>query len=52
MSSITPEGKYLGTIPDSQLPNAFGPDGLAAHMQLDEFGVPAVVVRRVPGGIR
>ncbi|MCY3808728.1 MAG: hypothetical protein OXG58_04700 [Gemmatimonadetes bacterium] len=49
---ITPEGEYLGTFPDSRLPNAFGPDGLAAYVQLDEFGVPTVVVRRVPGGIR
>ena len=49
---ITPEGEYRGTIPDSRLPNAFGPDGLAAYVQLDELGVPTVVVRRVPEGIR
>ncbi len=49
---ITPEGGYLGTVPDSRLPNAFGPDGLAAYVQLDELGVPTVVVRRVPDGIR
>ena len=49
---ITPEGEYRGTIPDSRLPNAFGPDGLAAYVQLDELGVPTVVVKRVPEGIR
>ena len=49
---ITPEGEYLGTLPDSRLPNAFGPDGLAAYVQLDELGVPTVVVKRVPEGIR
>ena len=48
---ITPEGEYRGTIPDSRLPNAFGPDGLAAYVQLDELGVPTVVVKRVPEGI-
>ncbi|MDE2974027.1 MAG: hypothetical protein OXU64_04765 [Gemmatimonadota bacterium] len=49
---ITPEGEYLGTIPDSRLPSAFGPGGLAAYVQLDELGVPTVVVKQVPGGIR
>ena len=49
---ITPEGEYLGTIPDSRLPNAFGPDGLVAYVTLDDFDVPTVVVRRVPEGIR
>jgi len=48
---ITPESEYLGTIPDSRLPSAFGPGGLAAYVQLDELGVPTVVVKRVPGGI-
>ena len=49
---ITPEGQYLGTIPDSRLPNAFGPNGLVAYVGLDDFDVPTVVVRRVPEGIR
>ena len=49
---VTPEGDYLGTIPDSRMPNAFGPDGLVAYVGLDEFDVPTVVVKRVPEGIR
>ena len=49
---ITPEGEYLGTIPDSRMPNAFGPDGLVAYIGLDAFDVPTVVVKRVPEGIR
>ena len=49
---ITPEGEYLGTIPDTRMPNAFGPGGLVAFVTLDDFDVPTVVVRRVPEGIR
>ena len=49
---VTPAGEYLGTIPDTRMPNAFGPDGLVAYVGLDEFDVPTVVVRRVPDGIR
>ncbi|MXX33782.1 MAG: hypothetical protein F4107_05815 [Gemmatimonadetes bacterium] len=49
---ITPDGEYLGTIPDSRLPNAFGPNGLVAYVTLDEYDVPTVAVRRVPEGIR
>ncbi len=49
---ITPEGEYLGTLPDSRMPNAFGPGGLVAYVTLDDFDVPIVVVRRVPEGIR
>lgn len=50
LAQVTTE--YLGTIPDSRLPNAFGPDGLVAYVGLDDFDVPTVVVRRVPEGIR
>lgn len=34
------------------MPNAFGPDGLVAYVTADEFDVPAVVVRRLPEGMR
>ncbi len=49
---ITPEGEYLGTLPESTMPNAFGPDGLAAYVGIDELDVPTVVVRRLPAAIR
>ena len=32
--------------------DAFGPDGLAAFIELDEFDVATVVVRRLPTGVR
>lgn len=34
------------------MPDAFGPDGLAAFIELDEFDVPSVVVRRLPVEVR
>ena len=49
---ITPEGEYVGTLPESRMPNAFGPDGLVAYVEVDEFDVPTVVVRRIPEAIR
>lgn len=49
---ITVAGEYLGTLPDSKMPNAFGPDGLVAYVEADELGVPTVVVKRLPAGIR
>ena len=47
---LTPEGRYAGTLQPAQtaLPDAFGPDGLAAFIELDAFDVPTVVVRRLP----
>ena len=52
LDAITPEGDYLGTIPDSRMPNAFGPDGLVAYVTADALDVPTVVVRRLPEAIR
>lgn len=48
---ITPEGRYVGTYSteETALPNAFGPNGLAAFLERDEYDVPTVVVRRLPG---
>jgi len=47
---MTTDGRYMGTFRPSQaaVPDAFGPDGLAAFIELDEFDVPTVVVRRLP----
>ena len=51
---LTAEGEYIGTYRAAAtgMPDAFGPDGLAAFIELDEFEVPSVVVRRLPVGIR
>lgn len=46
---LTADGEYIGTYPigATKMPDAFGPDGLAAFIELDEFDVARVVVRRV-----
>lgn len=48
---ITSAGQYVGTYPagETSVPSAFGPGGLAAYIEADEFEVPVVVVRRLPG---
>lgn len=47
---MTADGRYQGTFQPSRtaIPDAFGPDGLAAFIELDELDVPTVVVRRLP----
>ena len=51
---LTPEGEYLGTYATgaTEMPDAFGPDGLAAFIERDELDVPRVVVRRLPNEVR
>ena len=49
---ITPEGEYLGTLSDSRMPNAFGPDGLVAYVEVDALDVPTVVVGRLREEVR
>ncbi len=46
---ITGQGEYLGSLePDGfRIPDAFGPDGLAAYIEKDELDVPMVVVKRL-----
>ena len=43
-------GRYVGSYRtgDTEIPDAFGPDGLAAFIERDELGVETVVVKRVP----
>ncbi|MXX54802.1 MAG: hypothetical protein F4205_09340 [Gemmatimonadetes bacterium] len=50
---LTASGQYLGTYPaeTTQIPDAFGPDGLAAFIETDEFDVETVVVRRLPATV-
>ena len=49
-----PDGSYVGTLsPDAPpMPDAFGPDGLAAWVELDELDVPTIIVGRLPPGVR
>ncbi len=51
---LAPDGRYVGTFPAGQLemPDAFGPDGLAAFVETDEFDVPVITVRRLPREVR
>ena len=46
---LTAEGEYVGTYRtrETEMPDAFGPGGLAAFIELDEFDVASVVVRRL-----
>ena len=51
---VTADGSYVGTFATeaTALPDAFGPDGMAAFIELDEFDVASVVVRRLPAAVR
>lgn len=51
---LTADGEYVGTYSTdaTAMPDAFGPDGLAAYIELDDFDVASVVVRRLPTEVR
>lgn len=50
---LTSDGRYVGTFAaDTKVPDAFGPNGMAAFIEFDEFDVPRVVVRRLPATVR
>jgi hypothetical protein len=49
---ISAAAEYRGTVKGVALPDAFGPDGLAAFIEADDLGVQRVVVRRLPQGWR
>jgi hypothetical protein len=46
---IDSEGRYVGSVAPAgfRIPDAFGPDGLAAFIETDEMDVPIVVVKRL-----
>ena len=51
---VTSDGRYVGTFAAdaTKMPDAFGPDGLAAFIEFDEFDVASVAVRRLPAAVR
>lgn len=51
---LAPDGRYVGTFPEGRLemPDAFGPDGLVAFAEADEFDVPVITVRRLSPEVR
>ena len=34
------------------MPEAFGPGGLVAFVEMDEFVVPTIIVKRLPAAVR
>ena len=51
---LTVGGEYVGTYPTdaTEMPDAFGPNGLAAFIEFDDMDVARVVVRRLPAEVR
>ncbi len=51
---LTPDGRYVGTYAAeaTAMPSAFGPDGLVAFVERDEFDASRVVVKRLPSEVR
>jgi len=51
---VTSDGRYIGTFTEdaTEIPDAFGPNGVAAFIEHDEFEVARVVVRRLPAAVR
>ena len=51
---VTADGRYVGTFATdaTRIPEAFGPNGLAAFIELDDFDVARVVVRRLSAAVR
>lgn len=51
---LASNGRYVGTIAPEvfHMPDAFGPGGLVAFVEADDFDVPLIVVRRLPAAIR
>jgi len=50
---LSADGRYVGSYPagSTAMPDAFGPDGLAAFIETDEFDVETVVVRKLPATV-
>ncbi|WP_425154803.1 hypothetical protein [Candidatus Palauibacter sp.] len=51
---FAPEGGYVGTfsLEETLMPGAFGPGGLVAFVETDEFDVPTIVGKRLPEAVR
>ncbi|MYG33955.1 MAG: 6-bladed beta-propeller [Gemmatimonadetes bacterium] len=51
---VTSGARYVGTFPkdSTEMPDAFGPDGMAAFIEFDELEVARVVVRKLPAAVR
>ncbi|MCE2423290.1 MAG: hypothetical protein J4G03_08315 [Gemmatimonadetes bacterium] len=47
-------GEYVGTFSQEEtpMPGAFGPGGLVAFVETDEFDIPTIIVKRLPEPVR
>lgn len=51
---LSPEGEYAGTLSleETRMPDAFGPGGLVAFVETDEFDVPTIIMKRLTETVR
>ena len=51
---LAPGGEYVGTfsLEETPMPGAFGPGGIVAFVETDDFGVPTIIVKRLPAAVR
>lgn len=51
---LSAQGEYVGTysLEDTRMPAAFGPGGIVAFVETDEFDVPTIIVKRLPEAVR
>ena len=51
---LSPGGEYVGTfsLEEMSMPGAFGPGGLVAFVETDEFEVATIIVKRLPEAVR
>jgi len=50
---LNTDGQYVGSFAagEMEMPSSFGPDGLTAYIETDEFDVPTIVVRKLPSAV-
>ena len=51
---LAPGGEYVGTfsLQETPMPGAFGPGGLVAFVETDEYDIPTIIVKRLPAAVR
>lgn len=51
---LSAHGEYVGTysLEATRMPAAFGPGGIVAFVETDEFDVPTIIVKRLPEAVR
>ncbi|WP_419948960.1 hypothetical protein [Candidatus Palauibacter sp.] len=51
---LSAEGEYVGTLSleETAMPDAFGPGGLVAFVETEEFDVPTIILKRLPEAVQ